>query len=195
MSRPAGRRPRDAAQVMVKATAAAATIKTAAAAASTVTQVASWATSQLRRARNAACLGGTIGMAGRGSTGMEGSPRCKCARNAHTGSSIVRAVKSARLLRRPGQERGHEHDEASRQPHNFHGQDGDHRVTHGRFTRNDSSQLISVASVRYGSFLFASREQNVAAGRPGRRPAGWKPIRTIEKSRASPRRSGDQVKT
>ena len=55
-------------------------------------------------------------------------------------------------------------------------------------TRNDSSQLISVASVRYGSFLFASREQNVAAGRPGRRPAGWKPIRTIEKSRASPRK-------
>jgi hypothetical protein len=142
----------------------------------------------LRRARNAACLGGTIGMAGRGSTGMEGSPRCKCARNAHTGSSIVRAVKSARLLRRPGQERGHEHDEASRQPHNFHGQNGDHRVTHSRFTRNDSSQLISVASAPYGSFLSASRERNVAAedARPSSR--GLEANLDGRKSRATPRR-------
>ena len=70
-------------QVIVKATAAAATIRTAVAAVSTVTEVASLASSQVRRVLKAACLGGMIGIAGRGSTGMEGSPRRECARNAH----------------------------------------------------------------------------------------------------------------
>jgi hypothetical protein len=59
------------AQVMVKATAAAATIRTAVAAVRTVTQVPSLASSQVRRVLKATCLGGTIGMAGRGSTGMD----------------------------------------------------------------------------------------------------------------------------
>jgi hypothetical protein len=42
---------------------------------STVTEVASLARSQARRVLKAACLGGTIGIAGREATGMEGSPR------------------------------------------------------------------------------------------------------------------------
>src|SRR3954471_13022758 len=75
--------PQGALQVIVKATAAAATIRTAVAAVSTVTEVASLASRQVRRVLKAACLGGTIGIAGRGSTGMEGSPRRECARNAH----------------------------------------------------------------------------------------------------------------
>ena len=64
----------------------------------------------------------------------------------------------------------------------------------GRFKRSDSVQPISVANSWNGSFLFASREQNAAAGRPGHCPAGWKPIRTVGKSRATPRISGDQAK-
>jgi hypothetical protein len=60
---------------MVKATAAAATITTAVAAVSTVTEVATLARSQARRVLKAACLGGTIGIAGREATGIGGSPR------------------------------------------------------------------------------------------------------------------------
>ena len=81
----AGRAVEVTAQVMVKATAAAATIRTAVAAVRTVTQVASLASSQVRRVLKATCLGGTIGMAGRGSTGMEALLDAN-AQETHTGS-------------------------------------------------------------------------------------------------------------
>jgi hypothetical protein len=57
-------------QVIVNATAAAATIRTATVAESTVMQVASLVTSHSRRALKAARRGGTTGIAGRESTGI-----------------------------------------------------------------------------------------------------------------------------
>ena len=44
----------------------------------------------------------------------------------------------------------------------------------GRFTRNDSVQLVSVASTWNGSFLLESSEQNFARTRIHRGGGAWK---------------------
>jgi hypothetical protein len=146
----------------VKATAAAATIRTAVAAVSTVTDVASLASSQVRRVLKAACLGGTIGIAGRGSSGMKGSPRRECARNAHVrfsepsglvAYSAAPARNAAMSMMKPV-----DNHTTSMGMMEIMGS------RTGRFTRNDSVQPISVASTWNGSFLLESSEQKLRPG-------------------------------
>src|SRR5262245_18948570 len=134
---------------MVKVTAAAATIRTATVAASTVMQVASPLTSQSRRALKAPRRAGRAGIGGLGWIGIgwltstqepEKSPL-------HYGSPEPSV---SCLLRCARQERGHEHDEAGRQPDDFDGNDGNHGCTHNRL-RESNALSFSVPSTRYGS--------------------------------------------
>ena len=112
-------------------TAAAAATRTAIAAVSTVMEVARAVISQSRRALKAPRWGGTVGIAGRESTGN--ALLNAHAQGTHTDGS--RAVGSVALLRRRGQERGHQHDEGSRQPEQLGGNERGHGVTQGRFTK------------------------------------------------------------
>ncbi len=136
-------------QVIVKVTAAAATISTAIAAVSTVTQVATKVTNQSRRALNAARRTGRLGIAGRGSTDIGLPSSTQTRGNAHRPSSSPSG--QARLFRGAGQKRGHQHDERSRQPEQLGGDDGDHGVTHGCRDGTLSLPSFSVANPGYGS--------------------------------------------
>src|SRR5262249_50843240 len=111
---------------MVMTTAAAAATRMAMAAVSTVTEVAKIVISQSRRALNAPRWGGTVGIAGRET--MECPPQRIRAGNAY---GRLRAVGSVALLRRRGQECGHQHDEGSRQPEQLGGKKRGHGVTQG----------------------------------------------------------------
>src|SRR5262249_8970976 len=96
-------------QVMVMTTAAAAATRTAIAAVSTVMEVARAVISQSRRALKAPRWGGTVGIAGRESMG-------NALLNAHAQGTHTPSRWSVALLRRRGQEHGHQRDEGGRQP-------------------------------------------------------------------------------
>ena len=97
------------AQVIAKATAAAATISTANTAVNTEIQVATLRKSQSRRALKAPCRGGTVGIAGR-----------------RAGDIGLRA-----LLGSGGEEAGHDHGEGYGQPDELDG-DGEHGAPRAR---------------------------------------------------------------
>jgi hypothetical protein len=146
---------------MVKATAAAATIRTAIAAVSTVTEVASLASSHVRRVLKAACLGGMIGIAGRGSTGMEGSPRRECARR----TLAVRFSEPSGLLAYSAAPARNAAMSMMKPVDNHTTSIGIMEIMGsrtGRFTRNDSVQPISVASTCNGSSLLESSGQKIS---------------------------------
>src|SRR5262245_21690826 len=112
---------------MVMTTAAAAATRMAMAAVSTVMEVAKVVISQSRRALNAPRWGGTVGIAGREC--MECPPQRIRAGNANGRGS--EPLGSVALLRRRGQECGHQRDEGSRQPEQLGGNERGHGVTQG----------------------------------------------------------------
>src|SRR5215831_15873194 len=138
-------------QVIVMTTAAAAATRMAIAAVSTVMEVASVVISQSRRALKAPRWGGTVGIAGRAC--MECPPQ-----RTRAGNAYFPSVGPVALLRRCGQECGHQHDEGGRQPEQLGGKDR-HEVTHGPVTKTHLK--LSVASARSGSRFWPRREQKL----------------------------------
>src|SRR6516164_3719174 len=143
-------------QVMVMTTAAAAATRMAIAAVSTVMEVARAVISPSRRALKAPRWGGTVGIAGRESMG-------NALLNAHAQGTHTPSRWSVALLRRRGQEHGHQRDEGGRQPEQLGGNQRGHGVTQAGSRRRIYS--FSVASAPSGSRFWPCRKQKLARQR------------------------------